>query len=348
MSKRKFEEFEEDIQRGKQFLADIQGQKPHQHTLDSDESDNEVNEEADPINHMHPDDIEGEEAGDTFVNAEEEIKFTPFNMKEELQEGHFDKDGHYHFKKGEDHLDNWLDDIDWVKVKKDEDYRKKYYTADGEYSSDEEVAVTESKVDHLASYKEILSSMKPNESINATLQRLNKSKIKVSTAQRWKLKKQGIVDESSEMITKITGIVNDILTKTGNMNVYELTYKQIQHKIKEMEDKKDAGSSKAAELDMYDDDFDKKEKDKLTEKSVTFKEPKNQTTGGELEDDENPKLMWEYKLTSDENDKVLGPFTTEQMQIKVENGDFKESVFVRKVGDDRFYSSARIDFDLYL
>lgn len=35
---------------------------------------------------MNPDDIEGEEAGDSFVNAEEEIKFTPFNMKEELEE----------------------------------------------------------------------------------------------------------------------------------------------------------------------------------------------------------------------------------------------------------------------
>lgn len=34
-----------------------------------------------PVHHMNPDDIEGEEAGDSFVIAEEEIKFTPFNMK---------------------------------------------------------------------------------------------------------------------------------------------------------------------------------------------------------------------------------------------------------------------------
>lgn len=39
MSKRKFEEFEEEIERGKQFLGEIGGK--HQHTLDSDESDNE-------------------------------------------------------------------------------------------------------------------------------------------------------------------------------------------------------------------------------------------------------------------------------------------------------------------
>lgn len=58
--------------------------------------------------------------------------------------------------------------------------------------------------------------------------------------------------------------------------------------------------------------------------------------------------MWEYKLTQDESDTIHGPFTTEQMSKKADNGDFKDNVFVRKVGDERFYSSARIDFDLYL
>lgn len=42
MSKRKLCDFEDEVEREKQFLDDI-GQK-HQHTLDSDESDNE-NEE---------------------------------------------------------------------------------------------------------------------------------------------------------------------------------------------------------------------------------------------------------------------------------------------------------------
>lgn len=208
--------------------------------------------------------------------------------------------------------------------------------------------VSDTKLDHLEAYKQIVAEMKPKESINSTLQRLNQSRAKVTTAQRWKMKKQGIVDESAEKITKLTGIVNEILTKTGNMNVYELTYEQIQHKISEMESSRDAGPSKGSELDMYADDFDEKEKTQLTDKSVTFKVPKSVDEKKKSEEDTEPKLMWEYKLTQDENDKILGPFTTEQMQMKVDNGDFKESVFVRKVGDDRFYSSARIDFDLYL
>jgi CD2 antigen cytoplasmic tail-binding protein 2 len=298
---------------------------------------------------MHPDDIEGEEAGDERVDAEEEIKFTPFNMKEELEEGHFDQMGHYHFKKDERHLDNWLDDVDWVKIKKNENYRKKYYTAEGEYnsSSDEDdlpSADPAKKFDSLTSFKDILTFMQPGESINKTLQRLNKSKMKVSTAQRFKMKKEGIVDEASENITKITGIVNEILTKTGNMSVYELTFEQIKLKMKDLGDRNVAGSSKDVELDMYSDDFDVKEKElkEPSGKSVTFKKPE------EPQEPDEPSLMWEYKLTQDEGDTVHGPFTTEQMSKKAENGDFKENVFVRKIGDERFYSSARIDFDLYL
>lgn len=300
---------------------------------------------------MNPDDIEGEEAGDERVDAEEEIKFTPFNMKEELEEGKFDAMGHYHFNKGDErHLDNWLDDVDWVKVKKNENYRKKYYTAEGEYksSSDEEDGPDDvtKKFDSLSSFKEILSFMKPQESINKTLQRLNKSKMKVSTQQRFKMKKQGIVDEASETITKITGLVNEILTKTGNMNVYELTFEQIESKIKDMSDKSEAGPSQAApELDMYADDFDEKERQvkDSTIKTVTFAIPQSQTATPPEE-----KLMWEYRLTQNESDTIRGPFTTEQMSKKAEDGEFKDNVFVRKVGDERFYSSARIDFDLYL
>jgi len=39
-------------------------------------------------------------------------------MKEELEEGHFDKDGHYLWKKEKQVRDNWLDNIDWVQVNK--------------------------------------------------------------------------------------------------------------------------------------------------------------------------------------------------------------------------------------
>ena len=46
-----------------------------------------------------------------------DIQIMPFNMQEELEEGHFDKDGHYIWKDDKELIkDHWLDNIDWVKV----------------------------------------------------------------------------------------------------------------------------------------------------------------------------------------------------------------------------------------
>lgn len=45
-----------------------------------------------------------------------EIRITPFNMQEELEEGHFDTEGMYHWKKEKEIQDNWLENIDWCKV----------------------------------------------------------------------------------------------------------------------------------------------------------------------------------------------------------------------------------------
>ena len=41
--------------------------------------------------------ISGQE--DDTIDYDEGIKITPFNMKDELEEGHFDKEGTYIFKK---------------------------------------------------------------------------------------------------------------------------------------------------------------------------------------------------------------------------------------------------------
>lgn len=59
--------------------------------------------------------LSGQEDG--TVDFDGEIKITPFNMKEELEEGYFDKEGTYIFQKEEGVIkDQWLEDIDWIKV----------------------------------------------------------------------------------------------------------------------------------------------------------------------------------------------------------------------------------------
>lgn len=56
----------------------------------------------------------GQEEGAAGFDGE--VTITPFNMKEELEEGHFDTEGNYHWKKEAKIKDNWLENIDWVKV----------------------------------------------------------------------------------------------------------------------------------------------------------------------------------------------------------------------------------------
>lgn len=191
--------------------------------------------------------------------------------------------------------------------------------------------------------------MQPNETIKKSLQRMGKNKPKLTTAQRWKLRKQGITEDGSEDITKLTELANDILTQTGNMDIYEENYEKIHKKLREFDDKAAASSSKSQTeaMDIFSDDFD--EKGKLEN---NFKVPANPTVESQEDDDEN-EVLWEYKIKQ-EDTQVLGPFNSLQMQKKVDEGDFKESVYVRKVvknrteeDDIKFYSSARIDFDLY-
>lgn len=55
--------------------------------------------------------------------------------------------------------------------------------------------------------------------------------------------------------------------------------------------------------------------------------------------------MWEYKEDKTSDD-IKGPFTSEQMQATANK--IKVEFWVRKVGTDgAFYSSKRVDFDLY-
>ncbi|GAB0090693.1 CD2 antigen cytoplasmic tail-binding protein 2 homolog [Sergentomyia squamirostris] len=336
MSKRGFNDVDAAGASGKGKSPRISGLKKH--TLDSDEE--ETDDEQ--YNILDENDIEGEEDG--VAGMDGETKLTPFNMKEEMEEGHFDREGHYVWNKSKEITDNWLDNIDWVKIKEKKagEGTSKIRTL-GEDSSDsdqEEVDGVVKKFNEIASYKEIFELMKPRETVKKTLQRLGKSS-KISSAERWRRKKAGIVDNSSEIVMKLTELANEILTRTGNMNIYEESYEFIEERIRKASAPAGLAATTSVDdsLDMYADDFDTKEKSKLD--------------GGtaEAKDEEKPKeddLMWEFKWKPEDED-LQGPYTTGQMHKWNKEGYFKTGVLVRKVGHtENFYTSNRIDFDIYL
>ncbi|XP_018323750.1 CD2 antigen cytoplasmic tail-binding protein 2 homolog [Agrilus planipennis] len=293
------------------------------HSLDSDEEDVE-----DDDNVLDEREIEGEEEGYT-KNVEGQY-VTAFNMREEMEEGHFDRNGHFIWKNEKEIRDNWLDNIDWQRVASVDKYK---LTDDskglGDESTDDEDGDSFNEEE---TYKAILKYLKEKETISKALNRLSGDTKKLSSIERLKRKKEGTLIQNKE-VTELTQLANEILTNKGNMDIYQETYEIIQSKIKTFENKKKS-RGESSMLDMYADDFEAKEQQQL-------KEMPNCITN-------NTDTMWEIKWKNDE-EKIDGPFSTEQMAKWSEEGHFKEGVFVRKVGDDsNFYSSNRVDFELYL
>uniref|UniRef100_A0AC35GED8 CD2 antigen cytoplasmic tail-binding protein 2 n=1 Tax=Panagrolaimus sp. PS1159 TaxID=55785 RepID=A0AC35GED8_9BILA len=88
--------------------------KSNTHTLDSDEEEEKDHDVLDVRQ------LGGQE--DRTVDFEGDTKITPFNMDDDLEEGHFDKSGNFIFdKKTEDLKDPWYDSVDWNKVQTTED-----------------------------------------------------------------------------------------------------------------------------------------------------------------------------------------------------------------------------------
>lgn len=311
------------------------------HSLDSDEEDDDNDGKAYEI--LDEDEIEGQEDG--IAGIEGETHITPFNMKEEMEEGHFDTDGMYHWKKdGKEIKDNWLDNIDWVKIHKTTEGINKPGVED-EDSSD--IPSLSSDFDEVSIQKEMLTFMKPKETVAKALRRHAGNKS-ISSAERWKRKKAGVdvskeEEESKQNVSKLTELANKILQNTGNMDIYQESYEYISEKVNAATWKPPV--VKVPELDMYAEDFVDKEKVRLDTKED---EPGTSGVEAAKPPEESNELKWEFKWEK-ESDEISGPHSSEEMLKWTEDGRFKKEVWVRKCGQlGDFYTSKRIDFDLYI
>ncbi|CAG9818368.1 unnamed protein product [Phaedon cochleariae] len=305
------------------------------HTLDSDEED-----DVDEDNILDADDIEGEEDG--IDRQEGEQKMTAFNMKEEMEEGHFDKQGHFIWNNEKEVRDNWLDNIDWQRIKHSSDSKDKYNVDEqGLGAESDSESETGDKFDEILSYKNMLQYMRAKETVNKALKRLGGADMKLSSVERLKRKKAGTLIDNKDVIN-LTELANGILTKLGNMDVYQETYEHIQAKVADSEKKNRAVVSEP-ELDMYADDFDEKEK------KVKFggESSSSHETGADDSLNQKNELLWEFKWKI-EDEEIHGPHSTAQMVKWSKENYFKGGVMVRKCGENsNFYTSNRIDFELY-
>ncbi|KAL7738942.1 hypothetical protein ACLKA6_016940 [Drosophila palustris] len=247
------------------------------HTLDSDEEDSDDYER----DNLNDSDIEGGEEG--VGKVEDDVKITPFNMREELEEGHFDKEGHYHWNKESEIKDNWLDNIDWVKVEKD----KNYFDPNNDEQNSADAALPTFNLS--VSLRKMVEFMKPGESVQMALQRLGRKRPKLTTLEKLKQKKAGIENSETQQISKLTEVANEILSNTGNMDIYQETYEKIMRKLEDLPgtSKQPAGES----FDMYADDFEEKESKRL---KTTEKEDEPNTN--EINIGSKPLQLWDKKV----------------------------------------------------
>ncbi|KAJ8347397.1 hypothetical protein SKAU_G00287980 [Synaphobranchus kaupii] len=314
------------------------------HSLDSDEEDEgEKGEESSKYNILATDDVEGQE--EATIDCDEGVPITPFNLEEEMQEGYFDSEGNYFVRKDEEIRDNWLDNIDWVKIKEQPVKRKKGLSAkrrrragdedeaEEEKQREEKQEDSEEEVeaqpveDPLANYSKVqlteavIELLLPGETVAGGLRRLGglgRKKVKG----RLEGKEEG-TDRDAEKLDRLTALA-DRLVGSGEFEIYQQTYEKLSYRLKGMRggskgQRKDA-EEEEEELDMFADQIDGLPNDKTQEKE--------EEATGILSDE----VMWEYKWQNDEAAELYGPFSSQQMQDWVDEGYFKDGVYCRKVG----------------
>jgi len=328
-------------------------------TIESD--DEEANEDqADKFERLGEEDIEGAEdsdVGDEFNDDETQQGnaplITPFNLKEEMEEGDFDKQGHYHFKKDNDIRDNWMDEIDWAKVKKNEKNIPSYASRINEDEDEDKVDFNEIKT-----LEEILKYLNSGETVQAAMRRLGK----LSNSQRsrnWRReKKYDLEDDEMESETKVSdeekrnkekldelSELVDQMAGAGHYDIYTDSYEKIQFKIERKKpakvvipDNVDADDA----LDMFGDDFD--EQDSGESKKESKKSDKEAEGSGDAST--SKATMWLYKWGKDKTE-TYGPFPNKHMMQWKEANYFPKEVIVRRTDKTNFYEIGRIDFDLF-
>ncbi|KAF0033012.1 hypothetical protein F2P81_015302 [Scophthalmus maximus] len=338
------------------------------HSLDSDEEDEGEDKDTSKYDILDTDDVDGQEGA--TIDYDEGVSITPFNLDEEMQEGHFDSEGNYFVKKEEQIRDNWLDNIDWVRVKEqpfkpkkkglgakrkrrvgdedeaEEEKKREEQQADGKNEKEEEEEEMEPAEDPLASYTQhqlteaVVELMLPGETVAKALRRLGG----LGGRKRGKLREESEPTEENkrdaEKLDKLTALA-DRLVGSGMFEIYQQTYEKLTYLMKSMGSKKPALGKKSRGDDKEDDD-------ELDMFADTFDE----THGRKSEDKEEEvrdEVMWEYRWENEDSSEVYGPFNSQQMQGWVDEGYFSSGVYCRKLDNEgsQWYNSKRLDFELY-
>lgn len=342
MSKRKVQFADKESE---EILVESTPARIKAHSLDSDEEDDDNDGGKDDEKYiLREEDLEGQE--DATIDYDEGIKITPFNLKEEMEEGHFDAEGNYFEKKEEVIRDEWLDSLDWVKIKEQGDKLQKN-VSDGDNGMFEDA---DEPSDHIQAIKDIIDMLLPGETVLKALRRLGgkESGRNSSASARWQPKSKkpkatenegSTSEEDKQKLLKLTELADQLLQK-GYFSIYQDTLEKLAHKVKTMQEKQ----QEAEEDDALEAAF--RQGGGEDEDTVMETESSDDIKAESANEDE---VYWHYKWENTKDATVYGPYSSTYMLIWNDQGCFGDGVWVRKVGEDSgpYYNSKRIDFELY-
>eukprot|EP00126_Sphaerothecum_destruens_P008669 Sdes_comp20304_c0_seq1m13921 len=366
------------------------------HSLDSDEESERSGEDDDAddlyreygrdrtnskYEILEEKDVEGAEEMFETIAEDDAVKITPFNLKEEMEEGHFDKEGNYYYsgahKNSPAHeADAWADSFDWEREiydpSKGGQREAREEEAGGEKSGIEFESEKSFHQKKRELFGQLVSHLLPEESVTKALLRLGsclKKSARVSFAQRKRDKiksglpsgepgcKNGDVVKNSSVFTGESSSAVETVTFLAS-RLFEMDYFDIYSETKESIC---ALMEKENMIDECEKSFDSKpnKPSKIQIKqvsSVRSSSPpsKVQPDSGkndlcQFESEQN--IRWEFKWKSPEEDgEVFGPFSTFEMTEWKNQGFFDACASSARqicAPEKPFYPVNRIDFSLY-
>ncbi|CAF2634990.1 unnamed protein product [Rotaria sp. Silwood2] len=330
------------------------------YTLDSDEDDDDEQGNVKQMNQNDLDEIGQESATIGFDN---DVKITPFNIDEELEEGHYDETGCFQWKKKdkEEVHDAWLDEIDWTNVKnyklknpdatgEDFDDQKQSHLSNDDDDDNDNDDTDKNQFNEINTLQSMLTIMEPGETVARTIKRLGTVISNNKPKQQWKQRKPlpgeiqtvKTVEQTPEELKKnkllleeMSGLADQFVSN-GELDIYQETYERLKTKLDRLQSSNSSKTTTDSAFNMYGDSD--------VSSSV------NKSTSSKNINTSSSEVLWEYTTDGNSTENLQGPFTTEQMVrlINTEGKLDKNKVLCRRIGTEQFYSIKRIDFDLYL
>ena len=160
--------------------------------------------------------------------------------------------------------DGWMDNIDWIKVKELSKVAQQRHAK--MFNSDDEDDDDDPTFDKISIYKDILTYVKPGETVTKAIKRLGGSKQTKSWAAKKKQQRNNEpeVEEGvdKEAMLKLTELV-DKLSQRGEYDIYTYSYEKLTYCVREAENQATSvtvpdGTSADDALDMFADNIDDK------------------------------------------------------------------------------------------